>query len=201
MAKTLTGMGYEVLVMDKDELKVNDLADMVTHAVQVDAIEENSLKSLGIRDFDVVVVAIGHDIQSNILITLMLKELGVKKVVVKAATELHGKVLRKIGADVVVFPERDMGERVARMLVSENVIDKINLSPDYSLVELIAPAELVEKTLGESGLRNKYGVTVLALRRGQDFIISPGASQTILNGDVLIAIGKNESLKKLEKRS
>ncbi|MFZ5646431.1 MAG: potassium channel family protein [Bacillota bacterium] len=200
VAGTLNMMGYEVLVMDKDEGRVNDLADIVTHAVQVDAIEENSLKSLGIRNFDVVVVAIGHEIQSSILITLMLKEMGVKKVVVKAATELHGKVLRKIGADVVVFPERDMGERVARMLVSENVIDQINLSPDYSLVELIAPADLTKKTLEESDLRNKYGVTVLAIRRGQEFIISPGAKESVFDGDILIVIGKNEKLKKFEKR-
>lgn len=200
VARTLTGMGYEVLAIDKDEAVINDLADMVTHAAQADATEESVLKSLGIKNFDVVVVAIGHDMQASILTTLMLKETGVKKVVVKASTELHGKVLQKLGADVVVFPERDMGERIARMLVSENFIDQINLSPEYSLVEMIAPPELTGKTLAESDLRNRYGVTVLAIRRGQDFIISPGAVQSVIEGDILIVIGKNETLKKLEKR-
>jgi len=199
VARTLAGMGYEVLAMDEDEGRVNDLAEIVTHAVQVNALEESALKSLGIRNFDVVVVAIGHDIQSSILVTLMLKEMGVKKVVVKAASDLHGKVLQKIGADVVVFPERDMGERIGRMLVSENLIDHINLSPEYSLVELLAPGHLKGKTLLESDLRNKFGVTVLAIRRGEEFIISPGASQTVAEGDILIVIGRNESLKKMEK--
>lgn len=199
VARTLTGMGYEVLVVDADEGRVNDLSETVTHAVQVNALEESALKSLGIRNFDVVVVAVGQDIQSNILITLLLKEMGVRKVVVKASSDLHGKVLQKIGADVVVFPERDMGERIARMLVSENLIDQINLSPEYSLVELRPPGHLAGKSLLESDLRNKFGVTVLAIRREQDFIISPGASQMVAEGDILIVIGKNEALKKLEK--
>ncbi|MFZ5648589.1 MAG: potassium channel family protein [Bacillota bacterium] len=198
LARTLVKMGHEVLAIDSDEKKVEELADVVTHAVQADALEDFSLKSLGIRNFDVVVVAIGQDIQSNILVTLMLKELGVKKVVAKASTELHGKVLQKIGADIVVFPERDMGERVARWLVSKNIIDLINVSPDYSLVELTAPAEIVGKTLLESALRKKYGITLLAIRRGNDFIISPGAKQVIEQGDILIVIGSNDRLKDLE---
>lgn len=198
LAKTLAKMGYEVLAIDADENKVEEIADVVTHAVQANALEETVLKSLGLRNFDVVVVAIGQDIQSNILVTVMLKEMGVKKVVAKASTELQGKVLQKIGADIVVFPERDMGERVARWLVSKNIIDQINLSPDYSLVELAAPAEVAGVTLLESNLRKKYGITVLAIRRGQDFIISPGAKQEILEGDILIVIGSNEKLKALE---
>lgn len=198
LARTLARMGYEVLAIDADENKVEELADVVTHAVQANALEESVLKSLGVRNFDVVVVAIGQDIQSNILVTVMLKELGVKKVVAKASTELQGKVLQKIGADIVVFPERDMGERVARWLVSKNVIDQINLSPDYSLVELAAPAAIAGTTLVESGLRTKYGITVLAIRRGNDFIISPGAGQYIREGDILIVIGRNEKLKVLE---
>lgn len=198
LAGTLVKMGHEVLAIDSDEKKVEELADVVTQAVQADALEESSLKSLGISNFDVVVVAIGQDIQSNILVTLMLKELGVKKVVAKASTELQGKVLQKIGADVVVFPERDMGERVAWWLVSRNIIDMINVSSDYSLVELSAPSEIVGKTLLESALRKRYGITLLAIRRGNDFIISPGARQVIDQGDILIVIGSNDRLKDLE---
>ncbi|GBF32898.1 Trk system potassium uptake protein TrkA [Desulfocucumis palustris] len=198
VARTLTQMGYDVLAIDSDENKVEELADVVTHAVTASALEETVLKSLGVRNFDVVVVAIGQDIQSNILVTLMLKEMGVKKVVAKASTELQGKVLQKIGADIVVFPERDMGERVARWLVSRNIIDVINLSPDYSLVELAAPAEFHGTSLQDSGLRKKYGITVLAIRRGKEFIISPEARQIIEEGDVLIVLGSNEKLKLFE---
>lgn len=198
VARTLTQMGYDVLAIDSDENKVEELADVVTHAVTANALEETVLKSLGVRNFDVVVVAIGQDIQSNILVTVMLKEMGVRKVVAKAATELQGKVLQKIGADIVVFPERDMGERVARWLVSKNIIDVINLSPDYSLVELAASPEFQGVSLQDSGLRKKYGITVLAIRRGKEFIISPGARQLIEDGDVLIVIGSNEKLKFFE---
>lgn len=176
LALTLTRMGYDVLAVDTNEEKVNSIMEKVTHAVQVDAMDEQALKALGIRNFDVVIVAIGQDIQTNILVTVMLKDLGVKKVVSKAITELHGKVLERVGADKVVFPERDMGVRVAQALVSKNIMDQIGLSPDYSIVELMAREMLTGKTLEEGALRGEYGVTVLAIRRGNDVIISPGAS-------------------------
>jgi trk system potassium uptake protein TrkA len=200
MAKTLSRMGYAVLAVDHNEEKVNNIIEHVTHAVQADAMDEQTLKSLGIRNFDVVVVAIGQDIQANILVTVMLKELGVKKVVSKAVTDLHGKVLERVGADKVVFPERDMGVRVAHALVSKNILDQINISPDYSIIELISPAELANKTLGQGNIRGKYGVTVLAIRRGNDVIISPGAQHLVKEGDVLVVVGRNEKLKTLEDR-
>ncbi|MEW6193144.1 MAG: TrkA family potassium uptake protein [Bacillota bacterium] len=198
VAETLTRMGYDVLAVDVDPEKVNLVMDTVTHAVQVDALDEHALKSLGIRNFDVVIVAIGEDIQANILVTVMLKEMGVKTVVAKARTELHGRVLAKVGADKVVFPERDMGVRVARALVAANIVDQIELSPDFSIMELIAPPEFVGKSIGESAIRMKHGVTVLAIRRGQEIIISPGARQTIEEGDVLVVVGRNDRLKRLE---
>lgn len=198
LARTLIRMGYEVLAIDTNEANINNMADVVTHAVQANALEDGVLKSLGIRNFDVVIVAIGQDIQSSILVTVMLKEIGVKKVVAKATTELHGKVLERVGADIVVFPERDMGERVARWLVSRNIIDQINLSPDYSLIEMAVPEKFLGKTLQEADLRKKYGVTVLAIRRNGDFIISPGARQMLEKNDILIVIGQNEKLKLFE---
>ena len=198
VAITLSKMGYDVLAVDTNEDRVNRVTDEVTYAVQVDAMDEHSLKSLGIRNFDVVIVAIGQDVQSNILVTLMLKEMGVKKVVSKAQNSLHGKVLEKIGTDMVVFPERDMGVRVAHALVSKNILDQINLSPEYSIVELIAPEEFVSKSLLEAGFRKEYGVNILAIRRGKDIIISPGARQAIHDGDILVAIGRNDQLKKME---
>ncbi|MEW6273712.1 MAG: TrkA family potassium uptake protein [Bacillota bacterium] len=197
VARTLSRMGYEVLAVDVDADKVNAITDEVTYAVQVDAMEEEALKSLGLRNFDVVVVAIGQEIKASILVTVMLKEMGVPKIVAKANDELHGRVLQKVGADVVVFPERDMGVRLAHTLVSRNILDQIHLSPDYSIVEVVTPAKFIGKTLEESALRQKYGVTVLAIRRGEDIIISPGARQVIQEGDVLVAIGRDDRLKQL----
>jgi len=200
LALTLTNMGYDVLAVDTNEEKVNSIMEKVTHAVQVDAMDEQALKALGIRNFDVVIVAIGQDIQTNILVTVMLKDLGVKRVVSKAITELHGKVLERVGADKVVFPERDMGVRVAQALVSKNIMDQISLSPDYSIVELMAPDVVVDKTLEEGALRGEYGVTVLAIRRGSDVIISPGAKHVVNAGDLLVVVGRNNKLKDLEEK-
>lgn len=200
VALTLNKMGYNVLAVDTSEEKVSDIMDSVTHAVQVDAMDEQALKALGIRNFDVVIVAIGQDIQANILVTVMLKDMGVKKVVAKAVTELHGKVLVRVGADQVIFPERDMGARVAHALVSKNIVDQINLSPEYSIVELMAPERFAGKTLDEAGVRVKHGVTVLAIRRGNEVIISPGAGQVIKAGDILVVVGREERLKDLEER-
>jgi len=200
VALTLAKMGYDVLAVDTNEEKVNDIKDSVTYAVQVDAMDEQALKALGIRNFDVVIVAIGQDIQSNILVTVMLKDMGVKKVVAKAVTELHGKVLERVGADNVVFPERDMGVRVAHALVSKNILDQINLSPDYSIVELITPEEFAGQTLERADVRMKHGVTVLAIRRGNEVIISPGAKQVVNSGDILVVVGREDKLKDLEER-
>jgi trk system potassium uptake protein TrkA len=186
-----------VLAVDTDAHKVEKIMDEVTHAVQADALDEEALKALGIRNFDVVIVSIGHDMEASILTTVMLKEMGVKTVVAKARTELHGRVLAKVGADKVVFPERDMGSRVARGLVSKNILDQIDLSPDFSILELVAPEEFVGRSLAESGIRKKYGVNILAIRRGSEVLISPGANQVIQEGDLLVAIGRNDRLQRL----
>lgn len=197
LAATLARMGYDVLAVDTDEQKVEQIVDRVTHAVQADALDDESLKALGMRNFDVVIVAIGHDMQASILTTVMLKEMGVKTVVAKANTELHGRVLARVGADKVVFPERDMGVRVARSLVSKNLLDHIDLSPDFSIAELVTPKEFVGKSLVEAGVRGKFGVSILAIRRGADILIAPGAREVIREGDVLVVIGRNELLGQL----
>lgn len=198
VAITLSKMGYEVLGIDVDEEKVNNLAEAIIHAVKLDALDEHALKSIGIRNFDIVVVAIGKEVQANILVTVMLKEMGIIKVVAKAQTELHGRVLERVGADKVFFPERDMGAKVAKALVSDNFMDQIELSPEYSLVEMVVPYEFINKTLEKSGARQKYGVSILAIRRGTDIIISPNAGQVMYEGDILVVIGKDEKLQKFE---
>jgi trk system potassium uptake protein TrkA len=199
VAKSLAKMGYEVLVIDKRQEKIQDIIQTVTYAVHADATEEHVLKELGIRNFDVVIVAIGLDMQASILLTVMLKELGVKYVVAKAQTSLHGKVLMKVGADKVVYPERDMGVRVAHSLVSFNVLEHIELSPEYGILEVIAPGNLVGKTLTQSALRAKYRVTVMAIKRGDDLIVSPSANERIEKDDIMVVIGENDSLVKLER--
>lgn len=199
VAKTLYSLGHNVLAIDKDIEIVQEISDSVTHAVQIDGIDENALKSLGLSNFDVVIVSIGADIQASILATLVLKEIGVKKVISKAQSDIHGKLLYKVGANKVIFPERDMGVRVAHSLVSSNILDHIELAPDYSIVEIAALKEWEGKTIKELKLRTRYGINVLAIRHDNDINISPYADDMINPGDVVIVIGSNNDLTKLEK--
>lgn len=201
VARTLYGVGHDVLAIDKDEDVIKELADAVTHAVQMDAIDESSLKSLGIRNYDVAVIAIGSDIQSSILITLLAKELGVKYVVAKAQNELHAKILYKTGADRVVLPEREMGVRVAHNLVSSNIIDYIELAPDYSIVEITPLKEWVGKSLKDINIRVKYGVNIMAIKQKSEINISPSAQDVIYQEDVIVVVGHNNDIQKIEKKS
>lgn len=198
VAKTLFKAGYEVLAIDTNEERTQKFSEEVTHVVAADTTDENSLKALGIRNFDVVVVAIGEDIQANVLTTLLLKELGVPHIVAKARTQLHGKMLEKIGADRVVYPERDMGVRVAHNLVSSNVLDYIELSPNLSLVEVTAPKLLIGQSLAEANLRSKYGINVVAIKRGDQLIVPPLPSEKIREEDIMIVVGGNAGVQKLE---
>lgn len=198
VAAKLYEMGYDVLAIDTSESRIDGIVDRVTHAVVADSTSETALKSLGISNFDVVIVAIGQDIQASILTTLVLKEMGVKQIVTKALTEQHGKVLQKIGSDRIVFPERDMGIRVANNLAVTNVLDFIELSPDFSIVEFIATDEMVGKSLKELDLRARFGVNVLAIRTADKNIsVSPSASDKIEAGDLLIMVGENTSLQRM----
>lgn len=165
VARKLYEAGQEVLAMDRNAQRVEDAELSVTHAVVADTTEEQALNSVGIRNFDCVIVAIGNDMQSSILTVLLLKELGVKKVIVKAQDKHHGKVLDKIGADWVIYPERDMGERVANQLLSPNMLNYIELSQNYNIEEIIIPPSLANKSLRELDLRAKYNVTAIALVR------------------------------------
>ena len=193
VAKTLYSLGHEVLAIDKNEEKVQNIAEQVTHAVEADCTDENVLRSLGIRNFDVAVISIGSDIQSSIMATLIAKELGVHYVLCKAQNELQAKVLYKIGADRVVFPERDMGIRVAHNLVSQNVLEYIELDPHYSIAEIVAPSKWIGKTIGALDLRANYGINVMAVKHGMQINISPEADDVLKPGDILVVIGKNDS--------
>ncbi|WP_374722009.1 potassium channel family protein [Peribacillus tepidiphilus] len=196
IAKKLFEAGQEVLAVDVDEELIEESKTFVTHAVIADSTEEESLKSIGIRNFDSVIVAIGNDIQSSILTVLLLKELGVKHVIAKALNKLHGKVLTKVGADLVVFPERDMGERVAHLLLAPNVLNFIELSQDYSVEEIKIPDSMTNKTLRDLDLRAKFNISVIAIRSDNKVIISPSPDEVIDMGDVLIVLGNNKDLAK-----
>jgi trk system potassium uptake protein TrkA len=203
LAKRLCELGHEVLAIDTDEDEIQKISEGVTHAVTADASDEGVLKSLGVRNFDVAVVAIGTDIQASIITTLMLKDLGVKYVVAKAQNDVHAKVLYKIGADRVVFPERDMGERVAHNLIATNILDIIELSPEFSIIEFAVPHNWVGKNLRDINLRVKYGVNVVALKSTKNNMMNaaPMADSEIKEDCILVVIGSNENLKRLEKKA
>lgn len=199
VACTLERLGHQVLAVDIDEDKVQRVADEVTHAVQADATDEDILRALGIRNFDTVIVTIGHDVLSSILTCLILKDLGVGYVVGKATDELHGKLLEKLGVEKVVYPERDMGARLAATLTYSNILEIIELSPDYGVAEIVASSELIGRTLRELNLRVKFGVNIVAIRGADNEVkVSPGPDDLIEKGDVLLALGTTESLGRLE---
>jgi len=198
VAKTLYNLGFEVLAIDSNEARIHDIIDTVTHAVQANSTDEDALKALGIRNFDVVIVAIGQDIQSSILTTLILKELGVPMLITKAQNELHGKVVKKIGADKVIFPERDMGQRVAHHLISSNILDFIELSEDYSILEIIATKQMAGKNLRQLDIRAKFGCNVIALKSSDKMNIAPHAEDVIKENDILVVVGDNQHLQNFE---
>jgi trk system potassium uptake protein TrkA len=199
VARTLTRLGQEVLAIDVDEERVKYVAPEVTHALQADSTDVNVLKSLGARNFQVAIVAIGGDDQANIMTTLLLKEQGVPLVVAKATNKIQGRVLEKIGADRVVYPERDMGKRVAHNLVSSNLIDYIELAQGYRIEEVKAPSSLAGKNLRDLNIRNRLGLTIIVIKRQNgEFLTSPGGDTTIESGDSLVVLGGNDDLDRFE---
>lgn len=198
LAATLSRLGAEVLAVDVDEERVREMASIVTQVVQADATDERVLKDLGIKDFDVAIVAMSA-FEASLLVTLHLKQMGVAKVVVKAASDVHGKILEKIGADTVVFPEKDMGERLAFSLISGSIIDHIELSDDYSVIEIVVTAALAGRTLRDLNLRNRMGLTVVALKRNQNVSVFVSPDEPFREGDILVALGPNEGVAKLNK--
>jgi trk system potassium uptake protein TrkA len=200
LCKNLSEKGHQVMAIDSEQSKIESVQDLVQRAVVADAADKDTLSKLGIADMDVVVVCLGARIDASILATLHLKELGVKEILVKATTEDHGKVLRMIGANGVVFPEKDMAERVALSLSSSNVLDHIPLAAGYSIIELAPPAEFTGKTLGELDLPKKFGVMVLVIKEliPENIVSMPSSSYRIKDSDVLVVTGKDSDLKKLQ---
>lgn len=201
VAYTLFNEGHEVLAMDKRVEKIEEHKQEVTYSVIADSTEEEALKEVGIRNFDTVIVAIGDDIQASILTVLLLKEIGVEHVVAKAINKKHGQLLDKVGADKVIFPERDMGERVAHLLMAApNVLNFIELAEDYSMEEMKVPKSLAGKSLQELSLRNKYHVTVVAIKDKKGINIAPEPETKLEADDILLVIGANRNLERFAKR-
>lgn len=198
VATTLHQLGHRVLAIDKNEDLLRHIADDVTHAVQLDSTDAEALRGVGIANMDAVVVAIGAAMQESILTTLILKELGCKKVVAKATNDLQGKVLERVGADVVIYPERDMGVRIAHTLSAPGVLDYLEISPTFSIEELSVPDRLVGQTLGRLDLKARFGVSVLLIRRDSQLLISPDPETGLQAGDVLVVVGENRQLTKME---
>ncbi len=199
ICKALSEEGLEVMAMDIDEDKVNEYAKIASHAVIGDSTDESVLKNLGLRNFDHVIVAIGENIQASILTTLILKELGVNTITVKAQNDYHEKVLAKIGADHIVHPERDMAKRIAHNIVSNNVLDYLELSDEHSIVEIVANSRLAGNTLLDLDIRAKYGINIVAIKREKEVIVSPLATEMIQKEDILIVIGSLTDISDLKK--
>ncbi len=198
VAATLTQLGHQVMAIDKDEEALREVTDDVTHAVQIDSTDADALRSIGIGNFDAVVVAIGDFIQESILTTLLLKELGCKRIIAKAVDDLQAKVLERVGADLIVRPEREMGARIAHQLASPGVLDFMEVSPTFSIEELSVPDRLSGRSLKDLDLRARYGVSVLLIRRDGQLLISPDGETQLRAGDVLVVVGENKQLSKLE---
>lgn len=197
VAKNLCRLGHEVLAVDTDEALVDEISPFVTKAVQANATSEEVLEELGVRSFDAAIVCIGESTRDSILVTVLCKEAGVPLVVAKAVDELHAKILRKVGADRVVFPEQDMGQRVAKSLDAPNILEMMELAADYKVAELRVPDAWCDKTLIDIHVRRNYGLSVIGIRRGKAFIASPGAETRLHAGDVLLVLGKERDVNAL----
>lgn len=198
VCKTLHRQGHEVLGIDADEEEARSAQaeEIATHVVQADSTDLRAIEELGLTNFDTVIIAIGTNLEVAVLTVLNLIELGVKQIVAKASYDKYGKVLLRVGGDAirVVYPEEQMGERVANAVSGQGIIDLIELDPDYSIIEVPAAHAITGKTLGELDLRSRYGVTVIAIRGKRGVNIAPLSGDRVEPGDVLTLIGANDRL-------
>jgi len=198
LARTLFKLGHEVLAIDEREDRIQQVSEYVTHAVCGNIRDEHVLRSLGVRNFDCAVVALSEDMGASVLVTLMLKELGVKYIVTRATSDIHRRVLEKMGADRVVFPEQDMGMRLAHNLSAMNILDYIELSDEYSIVETRVPDNWKGKSLRELSVRSRYGVSVMAVKSADgDIDVAPDPGRPLGADDTLVIIGANDDLDRL----
>ena len=199
VSRRLCELGCEVLAVDTHEDLVQHISGDVTHAVVADARDKEVLRALGAGNFDCAIVAIGGSLADSVLATMNVKELGVSNVVCKAHDETHKQVLLKLGADQVVIPEKENAARLARSLASHNVLDYIELSDDYGIVEVPAPINWQGKSLKDLNVRAKLGVNILAIRRNGKINVSPAADFAFQSGDIVVVLGDNKALEAVQK--
>lgn len=194
VARELHVLGHEVLAVDADESVINDIAPEVTHALQLDAADEDALRAAGAADFQTAVVAMSGRVEASIFATMALKRLGVPNVIAKAGGRLHGAILERIGADRVVYPEREAGIDVAHTFQISNVVDYIDLAPRFGIAKLRVPSTFVGRTLRELDLAARHKVTPIALRRGNEVTVNPHRDEQLRDGDELVLIGNDDQL-------
>jgi trk system potassium uptake protein len=199
LANTLLSMGYDVLAMDVDEKRVQAIAPTITRAVQADGTDEAVLKELGVDKFDVAIVAMGSDIENSVLSTILLRKLGVRYVVARADNDLHGSILDKIGADKVIYPEREMGNRVAHGLMLTQVLDYMPVAPAYGVAKVSPPNSFIGRTLSELGLgrEGKWGIAVLMIHREREVIVTPDRMEVIRAEDTLLLSGNDLKIEQM----
>lgn len=198
MALKLADEGAEVFAIDLEEEKVRKYANFVTHAVAADVTDKDAMESIGIRNVDVAVITTASDITMSVMGTMILKELGIPRVIAKAKDEMHGRILQAVGASRVVYPEKEAGERLAHSILSNNFIDLIELDPNFSIMEIKAPEKLIGRTLKQADVRAKHGVNIVAVKSADRWILTPGANDVIKQNDILVAIGTNENLERFK---
>jgi trk system potassium uptake protein TrkA len=199
VATNLVEHGRSVLAIDVDKERVQRLSTVLPHVVELDATNIDALRQVGIENFDTGLVCIGTDFESNLLATVLLQQLGVKRVITKARTRTQQDILLKVGADEVILPEHEAGRRLGRKLAAGHLVDYLEVSEEVGVVEMLAPPSLWNHTLSESSLRQRYGLTVVAIRRGDDLLISPSPNFRIQNGDMLVVLGRIEDAERLQK--
>jgi len=199
VARRLRELGCEVLAIDNNSELIQPMGDLVTQAVVADARDKEVLRALGVKDFDCAVVAIGGSLSDSVLATMNLRELGIGHIVCKAHDDTHRQVLMKLGADRVVIPEQENALRLARSLSSFNVLDYIELSDDYGIIDVPAPAAWVGQTLRELNVRARYSINILAIKQDGKINVSPAADYAICQGDVMVVLGDTDSLKAVQK--
>lgn len=197
VAIALQGLGCEVIVVDDDMERIEDIANSVSYAMKADFGDPDVVRSLGTKNLDGVVVAVADNMEASIMATLVCKEIGVPYVISKAKNDLHATVLKKIGADAIIFPEKEMGVRLAKNLMSANFADWIALSPDYSLVETVIPRGWMGKSLQDLDVRRKYGINVVGIKVGEDVEVNPNPEKALEDGMVMILVGANKDLENI----
>ncbi len=199
VARALYEEGHEVLCVDRNEDRVNRMREYSTYAIIGDATDKELMESAGVADMDGVIISLGNDLSASVLATLYLKDLKVENILVKIRSEDQGRILQKIGASEVIFPEKETAFKIARALSNPNVLDYIPLSEDYSIQEVAPPSEFIGKTLGELNLRAKYGVNVIAVRElvPERITMVPDASFMIKDSDILVVLGRTSDIEKL----